>query len=71
MINNPKLILADEPTGSLDRDSSDGMAELLTEINQRLGVTLIVVTHASEVAARMQRVLTLQDGELNLKKKSP
>ena len=71
LINNPKLILADEPTGSLDRDSSDGMAELLTEINQRLGVTLIVVTHASEVAARMQRVLTLQDGELNLQKKSP
>ncbi len=71
LINNPKLILADEPTGSLDRDSSDGMAELLTEINQRLGVTLIVVTHASEVAARMQRVFTLQDGELNLQKKSP
>ena len=71
LINNPKLILADEPTGSLDRDSSDGMAELLTEINQRLGVTLIVVTHASEVAARMQRVLTLQGGELNLQKKSP
>ncbi len=71
LINNPKLILADEPTGSLDRDSSDGMAELLADINQRLGVTLIVVTHASEVAARMQRVFTLQDGELNLQKKSP
>ncbi len=71
LINKPKLILADEPTGSLDRDSSDGMAELLADINQRLGVTLIVVTHASEVAARMKRVFTLQDGELNLQKKSP
>jgi lipoprotein-releasing system ATP-binding protein len=71
LINNPKLILADEPTGSLDRDSSDGMAELLTDINRRLGVTLIVVTHATEVAARMQRVFTLQGGELTRQKKSP
>ena len=71
LINNPKLLLADEPTGSLDRESSEGMADLLTELNQRMGVTLILVTHALEVAARMQRIFTLQNGILNPLKRNP
>jgi len=64
LINNPKLLLADEPTGSLDRASSDNLAQLLIELNQEEGVTMIVATHSLELAARMGRVLELRDGVL-------
>lgn len=64
LINQPKLLLADEPTGALDRASADTLAQLLVELNKEEGVTLIVVTHALDLARRMQRVLELQDGKL-------
>ena len=65
LINNPKLLLADEPTGSLDHSTADDMAELLIELNREEGVTLILVTHSLELANRMARVLELKDGTLN------
>ena len=64
LINRPALLLADEPTGSLDREASGTLADLLLELNREEGVTLIVVTHAAALAERMGRRLELRDGTL-------
>ncbi len=64
LINSPKLLLADEPTGSLDRDSSENIADLLVELNRSEKVTMIVVTHSLNLAERMGRVMELSDGLL-------
>jgi len=64
LINQPALLLADEPTGSLDREASGALADLLLELNRADGVTLIVVTHAAALAERMGRRLELRDGTL-------
>jgi lipoprotein-releasing system ATP-binding protein len=62
LINQPQLLLADEPTGSLDHASAQALGQLLLELNREEGVTLIVVTHARDLARRMGRVLELKDG---------
>ena len=64
MINNPKLLLADEPTGSLDHTSAANLALLLTELNKEERVSLIVVTHAMDLAQKMARVVKLKGGVL-------
>jgi len=64
LINEPKLLLADEPTGSLDKDSSHNIAELLVELNKTEKVTLIVVTHSLDLAERIGTVMELRDGLL-------
>lgn len=64
LINGPELLLADEPTGALDRASADALATLLLELNREEKVTLIIVTHAPDLAARMQQIFKLQDGKL-------
>jgi len=64
LINNPKLLLADEPTGSLDRAAADNLAQILVELNREEGVTIILVTHSLNLAERMERVLELRDGIL-------
>lgn len=64
LINRPSLVLADEPTGQLDKASGDQLAELLAGLNERQGVALVTVTHAERLAARMQHVLALEDGKL-------
>ena len=64
LINQPKLLLADEPTGALDRASADELAKLLGELNREENVTLIVVTHASDLALQMGKVFELQNGQL-------
>jgi ABC-type lipoprotein export system ATPase subunit len=64
LINRPKLLLADEPTGSLDKDASENIAQLLVELNRSEKVTLIVVTHSVKLAEYMGRVLELNDGVL-------
>jgi len=64
LINQPRLLLADEPTGSLDHASAQQLGQLLLELNREEGVTLIVVTHALDLARRMGRVLELKDGHL-------
>lgn len=64
LINQPKLLLADEPTGALDQAAADELARLLIELNREEGVTLILVTHAAGLAERMQRVFRIQDGRL-------
>ena len=65
LINSPKLLLADEPTGALDRASAERLADLLAEVHQREKITIVMVTHAPELARRMGRVLPLLDGRLS------
>ncbi len=64
LINRPQLLLADEPTGALDHASATALGQLLVELNQEEGVTLIVVTHALDLAKRMGKVLRLETGKL-------
>jgi len=64
LINEPKLLLADEPTGALDRVNAARLVDLLVEINRARGVTLVMVTHAPDLAERMKRVMELRDGKL-------
>ncbi len=64
LINKPKLLLADEPTGSLDADASRNIAELLVELNRSEKVTLIVVTHSQKIAEYIGQVWELSEGVL-------
>lgn len=64
LINQPTLLLADEPTGSLDHATAAQLVELLAELNREQHVTLILVTHATNLSSRMGRVLILKDGVL-------
>ena len=64
LVNQPKLILADEPTGSLDQESADQLSKLLLQISQEEKVSLVVVTHSEKLANKMQRVLELKDGKI-------
>lgn len=65
LINRPKLLLADEPTGSLDHATANDLTDLLLTLNREQGLALVVVTHSREVADRMQTRRELQDGRLN------
>jgi lipoprotein-releasing system ATP-binding protein len=67
LINRPRILLADEPTGSLDRASAESLALLLGELNREEGVALVFVTHAADLAARAGRVVELRDGRLAAK----
>ena len=64
LINKPSLVLADEPTGSLDPSSTDTIADLLLDLNRDQKVTLLVVTHNQALAKRIGRTLELRDGQL-------
>ena len=64
LINRPKLLLADEPTGALDRASAENLGQLLVELNEEEKVTLIAVTHSLELAGQLERTLELKDGQL-------
>jgi len=65
LLLKPPVLLADEPTGNLDRSNSEQVHRLLIELNEEIGMTLVVVTHNLELAARMSRRVTLADGRLS------
>lgn len=66
LINKPDLLLADEPTGSLDSDNAELMANILVDLNKELGTTLIVVTHSESLASKMQKIMTIEKGVLKV-----
>ncbi len=65
LVLKPPLLLADEPTGNLDRANSDQIHRMLLELNQELGMTLVVVTHNSDLAACLSRRVSLVEGKLS------
>ncbi len=64
LINRPQLVLADEPTGSLNEEAAASLADLLLELNRQEGMALVLVTHAHAIAKRAGRVLELREGHL-------
>ena len=64
LINSPKIIFADEPTGNLDSKNSQGILEVLLELHKESQTTLVLITHSAEVAALADRVITLEDGRI-------
>jgi len=64
LVTEPAVVLADEPTGNLDHKSGHKVLELLLELNTETGASLVIVTHSTEIAARMNRIVRLEDGIL-------
>ena len=62
LVNDPAIVMADEPTGNLDSKSGDEIMELLLRLNQERGATLIIITHDPEIAEQTQRVINIRDG---------
>lgn len=66
LINLPKVILADEPTGNLDSDTTEQVYDLLREINQKYNTTFIIITHDRHIAEKADRIIEIKDGKINL-----
>ncbi|MFN3307620.1 MAG: ABC transporter ATP-binding protein [Anaerolineales bacterium] len=64
LVNNPAIVLADEPTGNLDTKSGEEIMRLLLSLNRERGVTLVIVTHDPDVAAHAQRIVHIRDGRV-------
>jgi macrolide transport system ATP-binding/permease protein len=71
LINSPSLLLADEPTGNLDTSTSHQIMETLVTLNRERGVTVIIVTHESDIAAYADRIITMRDGQILSDERTP
>lgn len=66
LMNNPKIILADEPTGNLDSESTENIYRLMREINERFHTTFVIITHDTRIADKTDRVVEIKDGKIIL-----
>ncbi|MDP1710652.1 MAG: ABC transporter ATP-binding protein [candidate division WWE3 bacterium] len=64
LINEPRVVLADEPTGNLDSKTAQGIMRILSDLNKKEGVTLVVVTHEKEIAETADRIIHIRDGKI-------
>lgn len=64
LVNDPAIVWADEPTGNLDSEAADEVMELLTDLNKTRDQTFVIVTHASDIAARTHRTIRMRDGRI-------
>jgi putative ABC transport system ATP-binding protein len=64
LVNNPSLILADEPTGALDTKTSHDVMQLISRLNSEHGITIVVVTHERDIAAYARRIMSFRDGKI-------
>ncbi|MGI5838006.1 MAG: ABC transporter ATP-binding protein [Chloroflexota bacterium] len=65
LVNNPSIILADEPTGNLDTKASEEIISIFLKLNTEMGITVVFVTHEPDIAARTRRVITIRDGQVS------
>jgi len=65
LVNNPTMILADEPTGNLDTKASEEIISIFLRLNQELGITVVFVTHEPDIAAYTRRRITIRDGQVS------
>lgn len=66
LLNNPDMILADEPTGNLDSNSTENIYNLLRDINEKFGTTFIIITHDRRIAEMADRIVEISDGKINV-----
>lgn len=66
LINKPKIILADEPTGNLDSDTTELIYDLMRKINEDFGTTFIIITHDRKIAEKADRIVEIKDGRINI-----
>jgi len=66
LINNPKIILADEPTGNLDSESTEVVYDIMRNINEKFKTTFIIITHDRKIAQKADRIIEIKDGKINI-----
>ncbi|NLA53961.1 MAG: ABC transporter ATP-binding protein [Clostridiales bacterium] len=66
LINSPKIILADEPTGNLDSESTESVYDILRDINENYNTTFLIITHDRRIAQKTDRIIEIQDGKISL-----
>jgi lipoprotein-releasing system ATP-binding protein len=71
LMNRPQILLADEPTGNLDSTTGEGIVRLLRDLNQQEGLTIVMVTHNSDLAASADRVVRMAEGRLEMDNRAP
>jgi putative ABC transport system ATP-binding protein len=70
LVNQPELVLADEPTGALDSRTGEEVMDLITGLHER-GITIVLVTHDADVARRTRRIVRIQDGRITADREPP
>jgi len=66
LMNNPKIILADEPTGNLDSDTTETIYNLLRDINEKMNTTFVIITHDRRIAEKADRIIEIKDGRIGM-----